>query len=224
MGVGIHQPNFLGWIGWWHKFYSASTFIIYAGVQYEKGGYQNRVRFPNGTWATVPVMRKGMISIKDIQISNQVSLNKLEKRIIQEFGGELFFERLDGIRYVFRSDWKYLLDLNMALIDKVQEAITSASSIRSPHVVVDLDCHLNETPGEALASLVKSYEMPGTYLSGGDVVKYLKRKELPLEEVLIQKIHKPEDCTILKLLTTELDPGEVIQNSGEWLKWEAEIK
>jgi len=56
--VAIHQPNYLPWLGYFHKIARADIFVFLDDVQYTKGGYTNRVRIlsPNGPrWLTVPV-------------------------------------------------------------------------------------------------------------------------------------------------------------------------
>ncbi len=56
--VAIHQPNYLPWLGYFHKIARADVFVFLDDVQYSKGGYINRVQIlsPKGPrWLTVPV-------------------------------------------------------------------------------------------------------------------------------------------------------------------------
>ena len=58
MIVAIHQPNYLPWLGYFHKIAQADVFVFLDDVQFSKNGYINRVRIlANGTarWLTVPV-------------------------------------------------------------------------------------------------------------------------------------------------------------------------
>lgn len=58
MIVAIHQPNYLPWLGYFHKIARADVFVFLDDVQFSKGSYTNRVQIlsPQGArWLTVPV-------------------------------------------------------------------------------------------------------------------------------------------------------------------------
>ena len=58
MPVAIHQPNYLPWLGYFHKIAHADAFIFLDDVPYSKGSYTNRVKIlARGVerWLTVPV-------------------------------------------------------------------------------------------------------------------------------------------------------------------------
>ena len=41
--VAIHQPNYLPWLGWFAKAARADVLVLLDDVQFEKGGWTNRV-------------------------------------------------------------------------------------------------------------------------------------------------------------------------------------
>ena len=56
--VAIHQPNYLPWLGYFHKIASVDIFVFVDDVQFSKNSYINRVQVlgPSGPrWLTVPV-------------------------------------------------------------------------------------------------------------------------------------------------------------------------
>jgi len=56
--VAIHQPNYLPWLGYFHKLSQADIFVFLDDVQFSKGSYTNRVQIltPSGVkWLTIPV-------------------------------------------------------------------------------------------------------------------------------------------------------------------------
>ncbi len=58
MIVAIHQPNYLPWLGYFHKIARAEVFIFLDDVQFSKNSLTNRVRILGGDgsrWLTVPV-------------------------------------------------------------------------------------------------------------------------------------------------------------------------
>src|SRR3546814_3690829 len=57
MIVAIHQPNYLPWLGYFHKIARADVFVFLDDVQFSKNGYTNRVRILGdgaARWLTIP--------------------------------------------------------------------------------------------------------------------------------------------------------------------------
>lgn len=74
MIVAIHQPNFLPWLGFFHKLCCAQVFVLLDNVPYTKNGYQNRVKIRSAQgeqWLTVPVLTKGRFG----QLTNEVPID-----------------------------------------------------------------------------------------------------------------------------------------------------
>jgi hypothetical protein len=60
--IAIHQPNYLPWLGYFHKIACADAFVFLEAAQYSKGSYTNRVRILRGgkpAWLTQPI-RQGL--------------------------------------------------------------------------------------------------------------------------------------------------------------------
>ncbi len=72
--VAIHQPNFIPWLGFFHKMSCADVFVLLDTVPFTKNSYQNRVRIKTAQgeqWLTVPVLTKGRFG----QLTNEVEIN-----------------------------------------------------------------------------------------------------------------------------------------------------
>jgi hypothetical protein len=55
--IAIHQPNYLPWLGYFHKIAKADLFVFLDDTQFPKQGYVNRVQIlDNGqaSWLTIP--------------------------------------------------------------------------------------------------------------------------------------------------------------------------
>ncbi|RME84849.1 MAG: hypothetical protein D6771_03960 [Zetaproteobacteria bacterium] len=71
MKVAIHQPNFLPWPGFFHKWRHADCFVLLDTVQFEKNEFQNRNRIKTAhgvRWLTVPVHYRFPMRIVEVKI------------------------------------------------------------------------------------------------------------------------------------------------------------
>ncbi len=62
--IGIHQPNFIPWLPYFHKMSKCNIFVLLCHVQFEKNNFQNRYQLSNGKWVTKPVFA-GLDPIRD---------------------------------------------------------------------------------------------------------------------------------------------------------------
>src|SRR5260370_5570058 len=63
--VAIHQPNYLPWLGFFAKALDSDVLVLYDTIQFEKGGFTNRVRIKGSAgvqWLTQPVATAGASS------------------------------------------------------------------------------------------------------------------------------------------------------------------
>jgi len=75
MKYAAHQPNYLPWIGFFHKMAEVDVFVILDDVQFARGrSYQNRVKIktPQGAnWLTQPILKAG----RGFQATNEVEFD-----------------------------------------------------------------------------------------------------------------------------------------------------
>ena len=59
--MAMHQPNYVPWLGYFHKLARCDVFVYLDAVQFPRGqsfGARNRIKTPNGVaWLTIPVAR-----------------------------------------------------------------------------------------------------------------------------------------------------------------------
>ena len=124
MIVGILQPGYLPWLGFFEQMYRSDVFVMYDDVQYDKHGWRNRnrIKSPNGVqWLTVPVLIKGQgkPEIRDVRINKAERWQKKHIRTIEQnyrkapFYGEYFGD----IEAILSKSWDFLIDLDVAMID-----------------------------------------------------------------------------------------------------------
>ncbi len=130
MRIGILQPGYLPWLGFFEQIYKSDVFVIYDDVQYDKGGWRNRnrIKTANGAqWLTVPVI----VKFEDVPLISAVQIdNKLDWRkkhllsIKQNYSKAPYYrEYIDIFENAYSKEWKYLVDIDMHFILKLLEAL-----------------------------------------------------------------------------------------------------
>jgi hypothetical protein len=158
--VGILQPGYLPWLGFFEQLYRSHIFVLYDDVQFEKGSWRNRnrIKTPQGPqWLTVPVVLKGkgFCLIKDVTInSGEPWARKHMKSLRQNYGKAPFFEHYaDPLFHILQKGWKYLVDLDVELIHWLKEVLR----ISTP-VVLSSDLAVPGRGSQRLVDIVLSLE------------------------------------------------------------------
>jgi hypothetical protein len=128
MIVAIHQPNYLPWIGYFHKIFKTDVFVFLDNVDYTRGFCnRNRIKIKSGSmWLTVPVKRHGESrKIIDINIDN---IRKWQAKhwnaIKTNYGGIGHFDEFSGIFESFYSkEWQKLSDMNIFIIEEIARTL-----------------------------------------------------------------------------------------------------
>jgi len=128
--LAAHQPNFIPWIGYFHKMAQADKFVLGDDVQYTTHGFINRnyIKTRQGKqWLTVPVITKG----KGLQRINEVRIDK-DQNWQQKHWSTLelnykyapYFEYYaDYFQQLYKKKWEFLVDLNIELIEFVRKQL-----------------------------------------------------------------------------------------------------
>lgn len=134
--IGVLQPGYLPWLGFFEQLHRCDVFVIYDDVQFEKGSWRNRnrIKTPQGSnWLTVPVLSKsrGAQPIKDIEINQSVPWQtKHFKTIAQNYSKAPFYDLyIEGLRKILMQSFKFLIDIDMQLIDWLAEHLGISTPI-----------------------------------------------------------------------------------------------
>lgn len=120
-----HQPEFMPWLGFISKARMGDCYLIWDTDQFKKETFQNRnrIRIKGGNGAStilVPVKaaKTKLLAMHKVEIFNDNRWqNKLLRTIEQSYGKTPYFEYLyPDLKRIFLSEYKYLVDLNMAII------------------------------------------------------------------------------------------------------------
>lgn len=122
MVLSVHQPQYIPWLGYFHKILRSDLFVFLDNVQYKPREYQNRnrVRTKDGAiWLTVPVVTggQGRQNIRDVKIDNSADWRTEHLKSMRAcYGRSPFFGRyFPFFEDLYGRDWDGLSDLNIAV-------------------------------------------------------------------------------------------------------------
>lgn len=172
--VGIIQPNYIPWRGYFHFIHEVDVFIFLDDVQYTKQDWRNRnkVRQKNGdrAWLSIPVQASSQSLIKDVTIDYTKNwVNKHLSLIEQNYSRTPFFsDYFPTFETILASEMKYLSDLDIALCERICDWLgIETRLVRSS----ELNC--GGTKDRKLIELVR--KVGGThYLSGPAAKTYIQ--------------------------------------------------
>lgn len=175
--VGIHQPNFLPWLGFFDKLASSDIFILLDSVRFSRGSRTNRVQVlavTKPTWLTVPVRRPdhGEPLIAEASIDDSRPWRSKALRTLQVSYGSCrgATETLALVEPLILRPTDRLADLNEAAIREIAAAL----SLGPGKLVRSSELDVAGSGSELLARLVEA--VGGTvYLSGAGAGSYLEQ-------------------------------------------------
>jgi WbqC-like protein family len=174
MMVAIHQPNFLPWPGFFHKWQAADAFVILDTVQFHKNEWQNRNRIKTAQgarWLTAPVTYRFPQPICEVGLAGGPWVRKLAATVEQAYAQaphlDAFWPRLKAI---LNSGHTMLSPLNVALI---RELGRMAGCTAPLHLASEMHTR-EEDPARRLVGLCRELGADA-YLSGREGRNYLDR-------------------------------------------------
>lgn len=125
-----HAPHYFPNVIFWSKAASVERFVLADDLQFSTQGEGNRMRIKTNegaAWLTVPVLTKGRArqSFREVRLDNALSWRtKHWKTLRCHYGRAPYFDMYaDRLEHLFAREWHYLVDLNLATIDLVQQAL-----------------------------------------------------------------------------------------------------
>jgi hypothetical protein len=134
--VAIHQPNFLPWLGFFHKMTLADIFILLDNVPYSKNSYQNRVKIKSAQgeqWLTVSVLTKGRFG----QLTREVPINNATRwrkphlaALCTNYRRAPYYEDvLAWLEPLYRETHTHLAAFNQSLIESMVHQLGLATTL-----------------------------------------------------------------------------------------------
>lgn len=174
MILACHQPQYLAWMGYYHKMAQADVFVYLDRVQYKKREYQNRnrIKSPSGTlWLSIPVRTKGLRgqAVGDVKVDEDRDWRREHwESLIHHYARAPHFQEHAGFfRELYARPWPRLVSLCRELDVYMRDRL----SIATP---VALESHLKPS-GRATERILSLCRLLGAdeYLSGAGGRQYL---------------------------------------------------
>lgn len=220
--VAIHQPNFLPWIGYFHKISLVDTFVFFDDVQFPRGktfGNRVKIKTNNGElWLTVPVLSKGnMAYFNAILINNSSPWQRKSMKTIElSYKKAPFFERYrEGFSRVFLEPYERLTDLNVALVKYISDMIGLKTIFLMSSGIIESN---GLTGDDKIMAILRSVGAT-TYISGKGAgsKRYIDEERFRKEHINIewQQYSSPHYSQLWGEFFPDLSVIDLLFNCGE---------
>ena len=180
MRVGIHQPNYFPYQGYFYKITHCDMFVFMDNVQFPQGGnfcYRNRIKTSNGAiWISVPTRRgERGITISEVRIDNDQNWSEKHLRTLYHaYSKAPYFRSIFSLfEEALSRSWEYLAELNMHLIKVACHYMGIEESCR---FVCMKDLYTHGKGTDLLIDVCKRLGAD-TYVSGVTGKKYMESKK-----------------------------------------------
>lgn len=183
MIIGVHQPNFLPWIGFFNKIFLSDCFILLDDVKYPgagAGNWVNRNRIlisGKPVYVTVPICRSDFrnAKISDVEIFNLENWKKkFFKTVIYNYGKAPFLaENRELVDFIMASSDIKLINFNMGIIRKICEML----EINFQKILLSSELGVMSKSTYRIRDLITNIN-GSTYLSGNGSQSYLNTEIL----------------------------------------------
>lgn len=119
--ASIHQPQYLPYLGFFHKLIHSDIFVVLDNISFQKNGLQNRNRIKTKqgeSWLTVPVLHKFGQAINEVRIAPDVFWNRKHwNALVSNYSRSPYFSVYGpGLKELLDRKWIHLWEVNVALI------------------------------------------------------------------------------------------------------------
>ena len=190
--IGVHQPNYLPWLGYFYKLSRSDVFVILDDVLASRGGYFNRSKVlvhGEGRWLTVPVHRDEKYIHRMATAGDEWVAKHLGTLQHNYQNAPFYDELMPGLGEIIRSHSRRgLAELNEALISHVATLLAIATPrVRSSRFALD------SSGDQRLVDLVlavggsgylsgrggANYQAPATFAAAGLELLYTEFQSVP---------------------------------------------
>jgi hypothetical protein len=175
MRVTIHQPEFMPWLGFFHKASLADVLVLLDDAQFTKNYFhnRNRVRTKTGSsWITIPVEKDALATpLNEIRIAEAHDprwRDKIETTIQQAYTkAPRFLPAFDELSGLLSAPGTLLTGLNIPIIEWMLDAFGL-----HPQILRSSEMGIDSTASQRILDICQ-HTGAATYVSGVSGVDYL---------------------------------------------------
>lgn len=124
----IHQPQYLPYLGFFHKLFQSDVFVVMDSVEFLRRGLQhrNKVKTPQGEqWLTVPVLHRQKQLIHEVMINPDFPWSRKHwQTLVTNYSPAPYFdEYAPSLQQILTREWQTLCELNMVLLQWVMDVL-----------------------------------------------------------------------------------------------------
>ncbi len=182
--VGIHQPNFMPWLGYFYKIAQSDVFIFLDDVQIQKTGasYTNRVSINNNAtnqYITMPIKKQSNhLNINNVKYFDERWKKKLLATLQGCYAKAPFFkEHREFIFNLINFKAKNIAEYNINFIEKISQKLALDTKF-----LKSSDFNISTTSTHRLIDLIKKVD-GNIYLSGSGGDNYQEHKMYEKENI-----------------------------------------
>jgi len=217
MLIAVHQPQYLPWLGYFHKIDRADRFVLLDNVQFKKNEWQNRNRIKTAQgwqWLTVPVKYKFSQKIHEVEINPDVPWQRKHRQaILTNYGKAAHGAYLDALfEDLFSRSWHSISRLNIHLVKSLARIL----GIDTPIFIASELGDFPSDPDERLIALTRHFGAD-QYLAGRggrDYMNLEKYKEKGVS-VVFQDFNHPEYGQLFGDFQPNMSVIDLLLNHGE---------
>ena len=163
--IGIHQPNYIPWLGYFYKIYKSDIFVFHDDVQFSKRGMHNfhYVQTPEGPFRLkIPVKESHGDLINEVTTKDELGWKQNHLNIIEtNYKNAPFFKTVfTDFEEILNKNYKNLSLMNISIIQIICKRLGI-----SPEFVIASDLKLTSKREEKVIDIVNN--LRGTiYYSG----------------------------------------------------------
>ncbi len=223
MIASIHQPNFMPWLGYFHKIACSDVFVIIDQVQFVKGTICNRNKIKNksgeSVWITVPIdFSKGSFkNFNETEIDHHKPWR--EKMILQldeNYSDAPFYEPyISDIKKLIEQEFANISELNIELVKYFCKKLSIETRVE---IASGFATELGNS-NEMLLNICKRFSAD-VYLSGRGAAKYNNEEMFKQAGVklIYQEFVSPRYEQINGEFVPNLSVVDLLFNTGPYAK------
>jgi len=133
MRIGILQPGYLPWLGFFDQMDKVDLFILLDTVQYTKNDWRNRNRiktFQGMQWLTVPISFKLGDTIAEALVVDSNWRRKHLRALELNYGSAKYFDWLfPDLKILLQARWTSLSKLNFMLLSFLKKKLSISTKL-----------------------------------------------------------------------------------------------